>query len=31
MDHVTLVDVRIERPMRVKRPRVSAFLDVLTA
>jgi hypothetical protein len=28
MDHVTLVDVRIERSMRVKRRRVSAFLDV---
>jgi hypothetical protein len=28
LDHVTLVDVRIERSMRVKRRRVSAFLDV---
>jgi hypothetical protein len=28
MDHVTLLDVRIERTMRVKRRRVSAFLDV---
>jgi carboxypeptidase family protein/TonB-dependent receptor-like protein len=28
LDHVTLLDVRIERSMRVKRGRVSAFLDV---
>jgi hypothetical protein len=28
LDHVTLVDVRIERSMRVNRRRVSAFLDV---
>jgi hypothetical protein len=28
MDHVTLVDVRIERSMRIERRRVSAFLDV---
>jgi hypothetical protein len=28
LDHVTLVDMRIERSMRVKRRRVSAFLDV---
>jgi hypothetical protein len=28
LDHVTLVDVRFERSMRVKRGRVSAFLDV---
>ena len=28
MDHVTLVDVKVERSMRVQRGRVSAFLDV---
>jgi hypothetical protein len=28
LDHVTLVDLRIERSMRVKGRRVSAFLDV---
>ena len=28
LDHVTLVDVRLERSMRLKRGRVSAFLDV---
>ena len=28
LDHITLVDVRIEKSMRVKRRRVSVFLDV---
>jgi hypothetical protein len=28
LDDVTLVDVRIERSMRVKRPRISPFVDV---
>jgi hypothetical protein len=28
LDHVTLLDVRIERSMQVKRRRLSAFLDV---
>jgi hypothetical protein len=28
MDHVTLVDVRVERSMRAERRRVTAFLDV---
>ncbi len=28
LDHLTLVDVRIERPIQVKRRRVAAFVDV---
>lgn len=28
LDHISLVDVRIERSMRVKRRRVAAFLDI---